>query len=97
MLPILAAAVEVAVAAVPEAPDALEEAALDAALAALDAALAALEEALDAAEERALEPDASMLETADETDASMDDETSGGTLFVSGCTSWKAPSGNAGG
>jgi len=94
MLPTLAAAVVVAVLPEPlaaeafeeaelaalDAPLALLEAALDAALALLEATLDALEAALDSAEERALDPDASMLETADETDATMDEETSGGTL-----------------
>jgi len=87
MLPILAAAVVVAVLPEALAAEAFEEAALaplDAALALLEATLdaleAALEAALDAAEERALDPDASMLEIADETDATMDDETAGGTL-----------------
>jgi hypothetical protein len=104
MLPMLAAAVVVAVLPEPLAAEAFEEAelaaldaALDAALALLEATLDALEAALDSAEERALDPDASILETADETDATMDDETSGGTLSVNGYTNWKAPSRNAGG
>jgi hypothetical protein len=78
MLPTLAAAAAEDVAAVPVAlaPEDFEEAAL----ATLDAALEALDAALSAAEERALEPEASTLETADETDAAIDDETSRGTL-----------------